>query len=1468
MQYFYIYGKDQKDYKVAQINLESFKQIKSLKQLNELLANQNLCNFGYISDIKNQNIKIYNGIYKTNKIFFKSDTIKNNINKNLPITAILLIYRKDNNEEPIGYICLENNKLIYISKQEMLQKQFQTTNIANNGALFDVKEAKLPTLKIEGLKYIIGTKIKYNNQEYKIKDKNVLNKDYSIELLNQNGSKNLENVYQDEIISLSEYQEENKQEEVNKNNLNQPDKTANDIELSENNNQAFNQLFNDYQDLLKSQLNYIKKESSIAVICEEKIKFFNSEDTVSINKKACEDIINKKLYINGDMYYKLITDSEYYNIFIEKAKKTILEEFKKIKKDITVNDPEYKTISDKLIKKCSVAIIKEYIEGLGIRFIIYSLQHDIDKKDIANKHFFSQDDQLNKEGIVENKQKLNIFRFDFGIFIDEEAYNARPFFATRLKGEILEDVKSDNFNPIIGRKTKDNSPLALKFSAAQIEQKFVFLVAGSRSGKGVLTLCQLAEALAKGYNTFYIDCKPDMAMSLYNDISKNAGKETFAVDGFTISESKHVNIEIDNKPYYEYAYEKLEENVPGILNCLGEKKDLFVNLLGYTRAINNIVYLTTKQADNNLKEDSPYGKTPCFVVIDEIEQYCKVLDQMFFFGEVPSKQQYGGIIGQIIHNSNTPINVQMYLKSIIRYIRTTWTEFGNLSQSKLGQSLMKIFVICQHPHIDYWCKPVSKALSMYANGATFILGNESHQGNGAKKYGCLEFQGEGRPEDHLGMGKFILKEKTDWIPFKSIFLLNQSTIKDNKPHPKFVGDMYDRLSDDGVRKLVNRELFGINDESTFDQLKDKPLIETGIGFKEFTDYLCKKSGKEYTSEYYLEKGFTYMKNHIPKYKSGVWENFYNFSYDSLEISKDVNTEFIDAIELLLQSKYKELLDERYITIIKAENRYEINSEEYLDTLKNQSNTNHLWPIYSNQSQGNSTVNDVKNNEPIIKELFEGKGRYKIKPLDQQLKEKVEDELDVYIQQIKDEGNTLNEQQIEAKKEELTNLYKDQYKDDSLKEKIRPGDTEYIITIQNYANDKYNKVFNEVLKLDKENNQYYIKLENAKDALMSDETGLPEIYNSQLATAEHIGLKNSKKDAENQEVIFKFFDKWYKEQQKNSENQDNQNKKLEGLEEQDSFKKVNANYAKEKASDKQNFTLTRGHIQLTRENSSFTTVQETDTRFISLLGEPASDKEVKLTEKFYDNWLNKPFGAENEIVSLSNKFTRSVLTSEKPSKITSLKLTDTEVIVNDQRLNTDLNLSIGLQKSHLFNFNSHNFKSLKNLIQLYLSESYVEKAGKDLNLPFKNTFIELSDYLFKHFKYLNKLIIEKYTGERIGITRDMWGKGLENAVELLNDQEEINNNIKNSEYKNAADIGLKETFPKKYKGKQSANFITSNSYNRNGLYDKFTRKASYGKRYNGRKTNPVITTFRILIGGPYLLGSMLFDKIGSLFKGKS
>lgn len=281
MEYFYIYGKDQKDYKVAKINLEPFKQIKSLKQLNELLTNQNLCNFGYIFDIKNQDIKIYNGIYKSGKVFFNSDTIKNNIHKNLPITVILLIYRKDNNEEPIGYISLENNKLIYISKKEMLQKQVQTINIANNGALFDVKEAKLPSLKIEELKYIIGTKIKYNNQEYKIKNKNVLNKDYSIELLNQTGSKNLENVYQDEITSLSKYQEENKQEKINKEN--QENKSSNLIFL----NGRFKELYNKY-----NGQEVMKKDYIIQVkLAKEGEKYYNKLKDAHYTGKSGEAVL-------------------------------------------------------------------------------------------------------------------------------------------------------------------------------------------------------------------------------------------------------------------------------------------------------------------------------------------------------------------------------------------------------------------------------------------------------------------------------------------------------------------------------------------------------------------------------------------------------------------------------------------------------------------------------------------------------------------------------------------------------------------------------------------------------------------------------------------------------------------------------------------------------------------------------------------------------------------------------------------------------------------------------------------------------------------------------------------------------------------------------------------------------------------------------------------------------------------------
>lgn len=211
MNSFYIIGKEQEDYKVISIDLEIFKQTKSLKTLKETLPKIN-SKTGHISDILNrprQPIKLYNGILKGSKLVFNSPTINSNLDQNLPITVLIVVYRKDNVEEPIGYICFKNDKIVYINKKEL--RLSSVTNIMNNGALFDVKEAQLPKLKIEELKYNIGTRVKYQDKEYKIAIKNTSNTDYAI----IDETKHTVNVYQDELelLDKSQVQTETQKEE-------------------------------------------------------------------------------------------------------------------------------------------------------------------------------------------------------------------------------------------------------------------------------------------------------------------------------------------------------------------------------------------------------------------------------------------------------------------------------------------------------------------------------------------------------------------------------------------------------------------------------------------------------------------------------------------------------------------------------------------------------------------------------------------------------------------------------------------------------------------------------------------------------------------------------------------------------------------------------------------------------------------------------------------------------------------------------------------------------------------------------------------------------------------------------------------------------------------------------------------------------------------------------------------------------
>jgi len=1215
------------------------------------------------------------------------------------------------------------------------------------------------------------------------------------------------------------------------------------------------QLFNNYKSLLIKQIEYIKKESSIAVLCKDGVKLLDNEDKRTINFLTCKDILNPDLFINGEDYYDILIDISGKKLQdrLDEIKNDLIKKFKKLKNNITVNSQEFKDIEKELVNKCSVIVVNDYVDNTAVKFIGYCLPNDFDPEKAKNNSYFAGD-SADKINIITsgNGLQFGMCRFEFGRYLDKGAYDSRPFFASRLEGAIVDSVKSGEFKPVIGRKTHDNETLRLPFNGAGMNEKFVFLVAGSRSGKGVLTLCQLGEAIAKGYNTFYIDCKPDMGMSIYNDIAEKAGRETFAVDGFTISESKKINIKVHGKNYYDYAYEKLEEVAPGIIDLLGDNKGLFVNLIGYTRAIGDIVYLTTKQAENNTNPNSPYGKTPCFVVIDEIEQYAKQLQDMFFAGEVPSRGLYGGFVGSLINNGNTPDEIKLYLTSIIRYIRNTWNNFGNLSQSKLGQSLFKIFVICQHTHIDTWCKPVASALSLYANGATFILGNESHQGVGAGKYGCMNFKSHyvndnSKALDHLGMGKFILRTGSTYEPFKSIFLLNEATRDGTNKPSKYVEDMYGRLTNPAVRRLVNKELFGIDDESEFSSLADKEMINTNIGFKEFTQFLIKKKGHENDIAYYLEKGFNYLKSHGKGYENGLWEKFYDYSYESLGMTRSVDTAFIDKIELTLQGpKYKILLDTRYIKLFKNENRYEINTSQYLEDLKAESSTNNLWGVYETQSNGVAKEKDVPYNINIFDDLLEKRGRYSPKTLLEEKKERIDAEFQLYKEEVEASGKTVSEKEEEKFRADLEEKYREEYNDESLKDNI-PEETytEYIRKITEYARKGYNDVFNSVAKLDVDNNQYYITNTQCEEELRSDSTGLYEIYQSQLASQENRGQKRNKEDAQEQEeYILKYLKAYIKKNKidkvkESEENEEVENGNEENIVESNDLNENISNSSESHVNNNQSFNnvpkvkevfdnldkqvLKEGPVL---ENVSAPQSMVDVSKVVKIYNEIPANPKVKV-KKGKNGKLSVPendvpgliithsvlpsFLKKNETVKsilnqfqndsirtigkLKERYTLDAFRALKKEKIKTkdireVRFFDNEIIFitgnSSKRIGKEVELGNGIDLSQLWDFDSPGFKGLKNLITLQLTRKFMYKMLKDLNLNQTQAVSQICKYSFKQFKHLDNIVIQ---GLPV-LTRTQYEIQMTKFEDKLKQQE---NYIKQQEYNTAMDKAMQDTF---------------------------------------------------------------------------
>lgn len=210
----------------------------------------------------------------------------------------------------------------------------------------------------------------------------------------------------------------------------------------------------------------------------------------------------------------------------------------------------------------------------------------------------------------------NYFVVDVRHKFDPKMADATPLFAYTALDALANSGKTISWDNLILGKRDDDSILTVgKGRKIDFSIRFMhWIIAGSRSGKGVMTLNILASALASMKPVFYLDNKPDMLSMLRS--AKLSGGKMFGVNGdYQASFDSEFNTcdPVNNfnwkKNIPEYLYGNLGNSYPDFSPLFYMRAVLFMLSLIYVRGS-----VQSKEDKFNLLG----GKNGVICVIDEV----------------------------------------------------------------------------------------------------------------------------------------------------------------------------------------------------------------------------------------------------------------------------------------------------------------------------------------------------------------------------------------------------------------------------------------------------------------------------------------------------------------------------------------------------------------------------------------------------------------------------------------------------------------------------------------------------------------------------------------------------------------------------------------------------------------------------------------------------------------------------------
>lgn len=400
------------------------------------------------------------------------------------------------------------------------------------------------------------------------------------------------------------------------------------------------------------------------------------------------------------------------------------------------------------------------------------------------------------------------------VVFDKAMYNGEILFAYKPIKKIIESGgKIGLKDTLLGRDLK-GANVTYNFDSPQAVDTLV--IAGSGSGKGVVTLNMLATFIASGCPTVYIDWKPDMAAMLW-DLERETGARILSIDGLSGKTSDGC------LPVRNYGTGINVPNIPGISEQL--------NVIPYIKSM-QIMVLCASGRHSGYNGMTSKGKKMQFI-LDEAQAMNKKLSLLkssmteYIKENKPSKsseptEEYKYVIKlQKLINSLFPGCVEF---------RNTTGRTGNVGLIMLGQQ----------SDCTAWADGALKRDSLgflVGNCSMKLLGKDACDTN---KYSLNGAQPVG--STFLGsMGYFALvpqavadpKDKDKIKVIKTYLVLNKNDYNPDDPDNSgsFTSGIMKNVSNEQLKQqLIDEDFYPMNENG-------ERYINPLVGFQGLIEYI-------------------------------------------------------------------------------------------------------------------------------------------------------------------------------------------------------------------------------------------------------------------------------------------------------------------------------------------------------------------------------------------------------------------------------------------------------------------------------------------------------------------------------------------------------------------------------------------------------------------------------------------------------